>query len=411
MNMIIVGSGVANAPTPSSGSSSHSAAAVAATATAVGQPPPAHLTQLTSAPVIGLGGQQQHSAAPSTSVPISLRTTVEHTISSGGDQGGQAYPQPALVSSPINTRLAAPTNNVISHALLPSHSPAHTALAYGGNASQQQMSQQVLSHQSNNPNSSSINSSGNHGSQTGGSTITYGHSLPPALQRPVSNRPLQSPSNRSMTNGLPTRVTPPSRPSGLSGRPLNSGAPRSYSASRVASAASNSNIGGGVMQGNPNSNSAAHHLMSQAPPTREQVAYSPSPRNMPMSPHRSNSRPRQLSASRQQTQPSQPPSQHSGSSYGGSSSATGSSNPGGNSLPILGPSAALHYVSSQVNSPSLIPEQVPQFMPNLGVLHMGAAGPSSPQYRMGSPLPTDNSIFPPNEIKKITKVALGNDDE
>jgi hypothetical protein len=373
MNMMIVGSVVGNAPT-SVGSSTHSvASSLAGSAAAnVGQPPPAHLTHLTSAPVIGLS-QQPNS---STSIPISLRTTVEHS-NINSSQAPEL--QHVLSGSPSSQHFSAVSNNVLSHAVLPSNCPGQTtAYMYHGNNSQQQM-QQVLTHLPNNSSSLSSSGAGGHYSPTsGGATVTpYGHSLPPPCPRPTSSRPVQSASTgRSMTNGMQARSTPPSRPSNIAGRPYS--ASRSFPSSRVPP--------GGGPPGSSQS-PAQHHMQLGSQPRELSYPHRP----MPMSPQRSNAR---------------QPRSHSGSRSHGYNSNSGA-------LPVLGPSQAHQILGSTVNSPSLIPQHVPQgsyLSPSLGI-HLNA-GSSSPQYRVGSPLPlNDNPIYAPHELKRITKSALGHDDE
>ena len=79
-------------------------------------------------------------------------------------------------------------------------------------------------------------------------------------------------------------------------------------------------------------------------------------------------------------------------------------------LPLMTPSPAHQLLPSSVNSPSLIPQNIPQsFLPQLP-LHISPA-PRSPQLRAGSPLPSDNVILPPHAFKKLTRPLVGVEDE
>ena len=80
------------------------------------------------------------------------------------------------------------------------------------------------------------------------------------------------------------------------------------------------------------------------------------------------------------------------------------------SLPLMSPSPAHQLLSNNVNSPSLIPQNIPQsFLPQLP-LNISPA-PRSPQLRVGSPAPSDNVILHPHAFKKLTRPSTGIDDE
>ena len=80
------------------------------------------------------------------------------------------------------------------------------------------------------------------------------------------------------------------------------------------------------------------------------------------------------------------------------------------SLPLMSPSPAHQLLSNNVNSPSLIPQNIPQsFLPQLP-LHISPA-PRSPQLRVGSPDPSDNVILHPHAFKKLTRPSTRVDDE
>ena len=84
-------------------------------------------------------------------------------------------------------------------------------------------------------------------------------------------------------------------------------------------------------------------------------------------------------------------------------------------LPLLSPSPAHNLLAASVNSPSLIPQNIPSaYMPRLPI-HLTSANIRSQHHR--SPLHVshhvpDNNILPPHAIRKLTRPApMMTDDE
>jgi len=333
--MMIVGSPEVgkNAPENSSTTASNSGST----------PPPAHIAQLSSAPVI-MGGLNQSST---TTIPLGSNNhrNVEHAL---------AELQPAHIVSSGN------------------HTSANFA-AFGSqlagyasyNAQNSQQLAHVITHQHQNALAGT----------SGGPT--YGHALPQQPSgRAVSNRPLHIPTGRTLSNGLQSRSTPISRPSSLSGRA--SSISRSFTPSRSPQAGSSSHL---------NNPSAAQHQLPQVPHQPREVH---TPRSIPLSPQRSNSRHRSQSSSR--------------NNYGNGSNSN---------LPMMAPSTIHQFAN--VNSPSLIPQQIPQFLPQMPI-HLNTGSSTTQPFKIGSPpfrvgSLHESCIMPPNEYKKLTRPALGTEEE
>ncbi len=75
-------------------------------------------------------------------------------------------------------------------------------------------------------------------------------------------------------------------------------------------------------------------------------------------------------------------------------------------LPYVLPSPAHQLMpATSVNSPSLIPQNIPpSFLPHMSSLGAMPGGPHSPQLGPGyGTLPSDSTILPPNAFKKLTR--------
>jgi len=338
MNMMIVGSpGVGNNAPQNSSTASN--AAISGTA-----PPPAHISQLTSAPVM-MGSLNRSST---TTIPLGASNhrnrSVEHAL----------------------TELQ-PAHRVSSSNLTPANFAA-SGPQLAGYASYSSQNSQQLAH---------VLTQQQQNTLTGASTVvapTFGHVLPQQPSgRPVSNRPLHMPSGRNLSNGPQSRSTPPSRPASSSGRAPSSNS-RSFTPSRSPQAGSSSYLNN-------------QHQLPQVPQQPREVY---AQRSIPLSPQRSNSRHRSQSSSR--------------INYGNGSVSN---------LPMMAPSTIHQFAN--VNSPSLIPQQIPQFLPQMPI-HLNAGSSTTQPFRIGSPpfrvgSPLENCIMPPNEYKKLTRPVLGNEED
>jgi hypothetical protein len=156
--------------------------------------------------------------------------------------------------------------------------------------------------------------------------------------------------------------------------------------------------------------SSPHVVQHHPPPTPtggrlEHLGYPPRP--LPLSPQRL-------------SQPPPPPHgrHRSGLAGGGSSRSAAANAPclPQSPLPYMLPSPAHQLMpATSVNSPSLIPQNIPpSFLPHLPSLAAVSSGPHSPQLGPSfGPFPSDSTILPPNAFKKLTRNinAVNVDDE